>query len=304
MAGSTFTHDFPTFPTTAPTAFQLASQAQLSGFAVNISNTTVAAGSNQTAAPNGGTTVTGNTTSGGTVTATTSSTNPTNTPLPAGDTPASQYTDITSTASYSGLITVCINYNPAQTVDAADLTLLHFQENQWANITTSNNTMTGVICGLTSSFSPFVIAQKLACKTVTISGSMEGNLAVAAGSKVQGGYEFTMPGSHHDAHVTFTNGSVTVYVTCPDNSVHPLTISLPTQTYDDPANSSAWLPPGSQYQGLAVSNACGNQTGHAPKGATFSASVCSNDSVNKVNLKFHYSDQSAGGWSGTASVIP
>ncbi len=58
-------------------------------------------------------------------------------------------------------------------------------------------------------------------------------------------------------------------------------------------------------QGSAVSNVCGTQkTAHAPQGATFSAQVCTSDAVDKVNLRFHYSDDSAGGWSGTASVIP
>ena len=159
MAGSTFAHDFPTFPTTAPTAFQLNSSAQLSGYAVNISNTTVAPGSNQTVAPNGGTTVTGSTTSGGTTTATTSSSNPN--PVPASFTPVSQFTDITTTASYTGLITICLNYNPGGTVKAADLSLLHFQLSQWADITTSNNATTGVICGQVSSLSPFVIALRI-----------------------------------------------------------------------------------------------------------------------------------------------
>jgi hypothetical protein len=157
LAGGTFAHDFPT----TLGAFQPGSSAQFSGFALNISNTAVGTGSNQTAMPNGGTTVTGNTSSGGTTSATTSSTNPINTPLPPGETAVSQYTDITTTASYTGLITVCINYNPAQTVDTADLSLLHFQENQWANITTGNNTMTGVICGQVTSSSPFVIALKI-----------------------------------------------------------------------------------------------------------------------------------------------
>jgi hypothetical protein len=169
LAGGTFAHDFPT----TAGAFQLGSSAQFSGFALNISNIAVGTGSNQTAMPNGGTTVTGNTSSGGTTSATTSSTNPINTPLPPGETAASQYTDITTTASYSGLITVCINYNPAQIVDTADLTLLHFQENQWANITTGNNTMTGVICGQVTSFSPFVIAVKI--QPITMSDCKSGS---------------------------------------------------------------------------------------------------------------------------------
>jgi sugar lactone lactonase YvrE len=152
-------------------------------------------------------------------------------------------------------------------------------------------------------------APVMSCNTVSISGSMEGNLPIPAGSTVQAGYDFTMPGSHPDAHVTFTNASVTVQVICPNNTVYPLTIAMPTQTYDDPANSSAWLPSGDHssplvYQGSAVSNVCGTQTGHAPQGATLTAKVCSDDAVNKVNLQFHYSDNSAGKWSATASVIP
>ena len=147
------------------------------------------------------------------------------------------------------------------------------------------------------------------CNTISISGSMEGNLAIAPGSTVQAGYDFTMPGSHPDAHVTFTSGTVTVQVTCPDNSVQQLTINLPTQTYDDPQDSSAWLPSGDQSsslvnQGSTISTVCGTQTGHAPKGATFTAQVCSDDAVNKVNVRFHYSDNSSGGWSGTKSVTP
>ena len=149
----------------------------------------------------------------------------------------------------------------------------------------------------------------LSCNTVTISGSMEGNLPIPAGSTVQAGYDFTMPGIHPDAHVTFTNASVTVHVTCPNKAVYPLTIALPTQTYDDPVNSNAWFPSDdhrspSVYQGSAVSNVCGTQNGRAPQGATFTAKVCSDDAVNKVNFRFHYSDNSGGGWSSTADVIP
>ena len=138
---------------------------------------------------------------------------------------------------------------------------------------------------------------------------MEGNLAIAAGDTVDGGYDFTMPGNHPDAQVTFNNASVTVQVTCPDSSVHALTIPLTTQTYDDPVNSSAFIPTSNTssslgYQGSAVSNACGTLTGHAPLGATFTAQVCSTDGVDPVHVRFHYRDNSTGGWSATKSVIP
>ncbi len=161
LAGGTFSHDFPT----TSGAFQPSSTAQLSGTAANISSVVASPGSNQTVAPNGGTTLTfANVTSSGTTTATTSSTtaNP-----PAGYTPLSQYTDITTTASYSGTITVCLNYNPGQVVNAQALNLLHFEVNGWINVTTSNDTSQGIICGNVTSLSPFVIASPALSSTAT-----------------------------------------------------------------------------------------------------------------------------------------
>jgi hypothetical protein len=167
LAGGTYAHDFPT----TARAFQKMSSAQLSGFAANISTIVTPDGANRTAAPNGGTTITfSKVSSPGVTTATTSSTNPN---PPAGYAPVSQYTDITTTASTTGTITVCLNYNPGQVFNASKLTLLHFVINGWVNVTTGNNTQQGIICGNVTSLSPFVIAQQLEpitlkdCKTPT-----------------------------------------------------------------------------------------------------------------------------------------
>ncbi len=150
------------------------------------------------------------------------------------------------------------------------------------------------------------------CKTISISGSMEGNLPIAASSTVKAGYDFIIPGGDA-AYETFTDAGVTLNVICPGNSDRTLTIALPTQTYDDVGGvgrgPATWLPSASQssslvYQGSTVSNVCGTQTGHASQGATFTAEVCSTDSVDPVAIRFHYSDNTSGSWSGTASVTP
>ena len=137
---------------------------------------------------------------------------------------------------------------------------------------------------------------------------MEGNLPIASGDTVDGGYDFSMPGTHPDTQITFLNASVTVQVVCPDSSLHDLVITLPTQTYVYPSGNAGFTPTGDEslaigYQGSAVSNVCGSQTGHAPTGATFVAQVCSTN-TSKINIRFHYRDNTSGSWSSTLGVTP
>jgi Beta-propeller repeat len=69
------------------------------------------------------------------------------------------YYEITTTALFTGPVSVCITYSPAQFADPTMLHLLHLESNVWVDVTTSNDTGTHVICGQVSSFSPFVITQ-------------------------------------------------------------------------------------------------------------------------------------------------
>ncbi len=70
--------------------------------------------------------------------------------------------DITTTASFSGPVTVCIVYDPATMSNPANeqnLKLFHYNGSAWQDITTSVNTISHAICGVTSSLSPFVVAE-------------------------------------------------------------------------------------------------------------------------------------------------
>ena len=66
------------------------------------------------------------------------------------------YYDIETTATFTGEVTVCLNYTGA-TFGAGTPRLFHFTGSVWTDITTSVDTVNNVICGLTSSFSPFAI---------------------------------------------------------------------------------------------------------------------------------------------------
>jgi len=70
------------------------------------------------------------------------------------------YKDITTTAAFTGPVQVCFNFNSADFVAITTLKLFHHNGTNWTDITSSLNTTTNVICGLTSSFLPFAIGEE------------------------------------------------------------------------------------------------------------------------------------------------
>jgi hypothetical protein len=128
-------------------------------FIAKIPNTL--AGSGQTDCISLGTCITFPTVvSGGNTVATSSAVGP---QLPPGLTlvTGSMYMNIVTTAtvvaSDSFPITVCFSYNPAQVTDPTKLSLMHFENGQWINVTTQVDTTADIICGGVSSLSPFAV---------------------------------------------------------------------------------------------------------------------------------------------------
>ena len=67
--------------------------------------------------------------------------------------------DVNTTASFSGAAGLCFNYDPSNFANPSLIRLLHFENGTWLDVTVSNNTTNGVICGSVGSFSPFTLAQ-------------------------------------------------------------------------------------------------------------------------------------------------
>lgn len=67
--------------------------------------------------------------------------------------------EINTTASTSGIHSVCLSYDPGQVMPGAALHLMHYTGGAWSDITTSTNYAGSVICGATASFSPFAVMQ-------------------------------------------------------------------------------------------------------------------------------------------------
>ncbi len=70
--------------------------------------------------------------------------------------------NITTSAEFNDLVTVCLDYDENNLGDVANesqLTLQHYVNNAWVDITTTVDTLANEVCGETTSFSPFVIAE-------------------------------------------------------------------------------------------------------------------------------------------------
>jgi hypothetical protein len=79
------------------------------------------------------------------------------------------YYYIDSTAEFTGQVEMCIYWTEGDYADESVIALMHYDDtvNQWVNITSSVDTVNNKICGLTSSFSPFVIMQQTNPYTAT-----------------------------------------------------------------------------------------------------------------------------------------
>jgi hypothetical protein len=120
-----------------------------------------------------------NVTSGGTTTVTSSTTG---TPPPSGFKLGSPptYFEITTTATFSGVVHLCIDYSGVSYSNPLSLKLMHLTGGSWVDVTTSNNTTTHVICGNTTSFSPFAVFEAQYVATVQAPIAASGSTVFAA----------------------------------------------------------------------------------------------------------------------------
>ncbi len=67
------------------------------------------------------------------------------------------YYDISTTAAFTGNITICLAYKPADFPVGATPQILHYSSGAWADVTSSVDTTNLVVCGIVTSLSPFAL---------------------------------------------------------------------------------------------------------------------------------------------------
>ena len=65
------------------------------------------------------------------------------------------YYDVSTTATFSGVVQLCFSWQEGQYHNENAVKLFHFEGGNWVDITTSRDTTANVACGQTSSLSPF-----------------------------------------------------------------------------------------------------------------------------------------------------
>ena len=76
-----------------------------------------------------------------------------------GDPPT--YYELTTMAVFSGSIQVCISYNDGDYAAESALKLYHFEDPDWVDITDTLDEPNNIICGTSSSLSPFALLEPL-----------------------------------------------------------------------------------------------------------------------------------------------
>jgi len=80
---------------------------------------------------------------------------------------STNYYEITTTAAFSGAITVCINYTGVSfTGKESNLKLYHLEGGAWVNRKVSQDQVNNIICGSVTSLSPFAIFEPVAIEVV------------------------------------------------------------------------------------------------------------------------------------------
>lgn len=70
------------------------------------------------------------------------------------------YFDISTTATFTGKVTVSARYDPTRFAVEQNVSLWHFENGAWVDITTGVDTANHVVHGETTSFSPFAVGQR------------------------------------------------------------------------------------------------------------------------------------------------
>jgi PKD repeat protein len=189
------------------------------------------------------------------------------------------YYYIATSATFTGNVLVCINYDPTDFTNPSKLALQHYNEtitpNAWEDATTSNDTNAGVLCGTVTSFSPFMITEPAndppiavasanstnlgEGQTVTFDGSQShdpnGDALLYAWDFGDGGHASSATASHAYAD----NGTYTAKLTVTENGAESLTSSASvTVTVVNVAPTGRFAAPTSVLEGSSFSLALTN----------------------------------------------
>jgi hypothetical protein len=95
------------------------------------------------------------------------------------------YFDIQTTAQFSGRVDICVPYDPSTLAQGAyEPGLYHYENGEWVNVTTTYDAQTGLICGSTTSFSPFAVGTVAIDRCIAYTGDQTGGAGCETAQEV------------------------------------------------------------------------------------------------------------------------
>ena len=77
---------------------------------------------------------------------------------------APEYCELVTSATYDGDIELCLTYDDGDvSSNELRLKLMHHDGSEWVDITSSLDDEANLVCGLATSFSPFLLVEKMSC---------------------------------------------------------------------------------------------------------------------------------------------
>jgi hypothetical protein len=172
------------------------------------------------------------------------------------------YYDLNTTATFSGPITICFTYDDTQFRRENALRLFHYSGSTWTNVTTTLDTTGNVICGTTTSLSPFVVVEPDAADLVNIStrarvetgdnvmiggfwisGSVPKTVLIRARGGSLGGAPFNNPGVLANPYMQLYSGATVIAQSDNWGSTDPLCGSPATACGDATQITATGLDP-------------------------------------------------------------
>ncbi|MBX3071621.1 MAG: hypothetical protein KF883_14040 [Thermomicrobiales bacterium] len=203
-------------------------------------NTAAGSGSTFTDPGTGITLTFDNVTQAGTTTVTVDTNPPA---LPAGfSIDTALFFDISTTALFEGMIEICLPYEPAAFADPEALQLLHFA-GDWIAITSGNDTVNGIICGWTSSLSPFAIAEPEVLAPPMVISPFQSPVVAGGVTSMVGGTAINLRFTVKQEGVTLTDPAVIASVTYQPCATATDPVAIPGLTWTGSRFQVRWTTP-------------------------------------------------------------
>lgn len=119
------------------------------------------------------------------------------------------YYDIQTTATFDGMVRICISYAGVSVGNENQLKLLHYENGAWINVTAPGypDTEQDVICGDVTSLSPFLVAELNAAPVVSAIALPADPIAVGNSASLVAQFSDANPRDSHAARIAWGDAS-------------------------------------------------------------------------------------------------